>query len=140
MQQLAHFYIVAYDFFGHLGLSLVVTAMIIFIAAVFHFFIDMRITRREIEKNIKWEESLVAWEETLKQGESAKDVLRAKDWALRFPELQGLTFEQLIQTVPNTTNPEFLETLFASLNPTTNSVAAEEPKPSMALEGHLASI
>lgn len=134
LQQLTHFYTVAYDTFGHLGLSLVVTALLLLPVAASYFFFKVR-------KLDKWERELVAWEETLRKGEVDQNIGFARQWAQRFPEWAGLSFEKLVEQLPNTTNPIFLEQLFNNLNPTTNSVAvAEDPKPSMALEGHLASI
>ncbi len=134
MQQLTHFYTVAYDTFGHLGLSLIVTALLLLPVAALYFFLKIR--------NLdKWERELLAWEESLRKGETDQNVLYARQWAERFPEWAGLTFEDMVKALPNTTNPIFLEQLFNTLNPTTNAVAvAESPQPSMAMEGHLAGI
>jgi len=125
---------VAYDTFGHFGLSMVLTALLLLPVAALYFFLKIR-------KLDKWERELVAWEETLRKGEIDQNIGFARQWAQRFPEWAGLTFEDMVKALPNTTNPIFLEQLFNTLNPTTNSVAVTEtPKPSMALEGQLAGI
>jgi len=134
MQQLAHFYTVAYDTFGHLGLSLIVTALLLLPVAALYFFLKIR-------KLDRWERELLAWEETLRKGEIDQNLSYARQWAQRFPEWSGLTFEKLVEQIPNTTNPIFLEQLFNTLNPTTHSVAVTEtPQPSMALDTQLAGI
>ena len=127
MNQLIHFYTVAYDTFGHLGLSLVIVALLLLPVAAFYFFFKVRQLDR-------WEQDLLEREAALGMDEQTKDVARARVWAAKFPEFQGLTREQLIEALPNTSNPVFLDLLFSEFNHVSAGETAAQPAPNPALD------
>ena len=118
LQQLNHLVIVSLDTFGDLGLALIVTDFLSLPTTALYYFLKARALNR-------WEREFIAWDRQLADEENQKDLAFATLWAERFPAWTGLTRDQLIRRLPNTTNPHFIDRLAPTLH--TAPATSESP-------------